>query len=116
MLVVNYYVLDSLKRYVDDIVYLVKALFACGLALSLFQVEFKVGYRPLSTMLVVIVCGLFRNSDVSEMDKHIVSLILVVGVLFHAESGEPQVIQVNLEWAVARNQYVDSQVKLLPAD
>jgi len=116
VLVVNYYVLDSLQRYVNDIVYLVEALFACGFTLGLLQVEFKIGYRPLSTMLVVIVCSLFCNSDVSEMDKHIVTLILVVGVLFHTESGEPQVIQVNLQWTVARYQDVDSQVKLLPAD
>ena len=67
-------------------------------------------------MFIIIVGCLFGNRYVCKMDKHIVSLVLIIAVFLNAESGKAKVIQVNLQRAVASNKYIYSQVKLLTPD
>lgn len=116
MLIVDDHVLNCLKWNIDNVVYLVKALFTCSFTLSLLKVEFQISYGPFTTVLVVIVGRLFGDSYICQMNKHVVSLVLVVAVLFDTESGEPKIIQIDLQRTVTCNQHIYTQVKLFPPD
>lgn len=64
-------------------------------------------------MHLVVVFGGFLNSDVREMDHHVVQLGDIRGVLLCAETGESSRVHPDLEGAVTRHEHVESQIEFL---
>jgi hypothetical protein len=92
MLIIDDYTLHCLKRNVDDVVNLVKTLITCSFSLSLFQIKFKICYCPFTAVFVVVVCGLFCNGYICQVNEHIVSFVLIVAVLFNTKTGKAQIV------------------------
>ena len=64
MLVVDYYTLHTLKRDIDDVLYLIKTLISRCLPTSLLQVETKVVNAPLRPVLGIVIIRCFLNSNI----------------------------------------------------
>lgn len=92
VLVIYDYALNRFQRYINDVVDLVEALVTGSFALRLFQVKFEICNRPFSTVFIVVICCLFSNCDIRQMDKHVITLGHIVTVFFDAESSKAQVV------------------------
>lgn len=86
MFVVNNYRLHRLKRNVDDVFDLLKALVGCLLASSLLEIKPQILDGPFRAVLRVILVSLLLNRHISQMDFHVLEVVEIVGVLLVAEA------------------------------
>lgn len=116
MLVIDDDPLYSLQWDVDDVVNFVKTLVGCCLAASLFQIESEVRDAPLAAMLLVIVLWVLLDGIISQVNLHVIQLCYIRCVLLVTESAKPLGVQPHFQRPVACNQYIYSQIKLLPSN
>jgi ABC-type iron transport system FetAB permease component len=116
MLIIDYHTLNALKRKINDALYIVKALICSLFAPSLLEIEFEVLNAPFRTMVIVVLLGFFLDGYVCQMHHHVVHLRDIAAIFFVTKPGEAELAQPYLERLVARDKYIDSEIKLFAAN
>ena len=113
MLVVDDYRLHAFERDVDDVFYFVETFICCSFPSRLFQVKSEIINTPFGTMLSIIFFTVFLDSYVCQMAHHVVQIAKIIRVFLCTEPSKSLRGKPNFEWSIARNQHINSQIKLL---
>lgn len=95
MFVVDHHSLHRFQTHPDYVVNFIETLVGGGLALGLLQVELQILDGPLATVLIVVVGRLLGNSDIGQVNEHVLALVRVVRILLDAEPSETEVVEVH---------------------
>ena len=79
------------------------------------QVELEASKVPLTTQPVIVLTGCLLDGYVRQVHVGVLNFIHLVRVAVMREPSEPRSVQIDRQWLIASDQYIDSQIELLAA-